>query len=347
MLLLLACTPQPPADAYEALVHQGDGVYQRLPRAIPDLVNAGRLEGLLGDATVGGRLEVDGAVLRHHAGRAPHVLYALRREGGQDVAVPLDADALVLFSFYGALGDARDALVQAGLPADPLFPVDTALDPALPDLLLAALPVDNAAYAVTAHTFVLLPDLAERDVPLAANAGVVAHELSHAVFHLVTAGSPQAPSRFTDHPEPDVIASLDEGLADLQAALVTGDPRFFDASLVLPARHLDGEATARAALDAVADDVLAELVPDPYPLGTVFASFGWDLVVAGLDREVLLEAHLLALAAWASAGEPDPWAWPDALLSALDPGWLEPGCAAAAVRFEGVATPAVCAEGGA
>ena len=74
--------------------------------------------------------------------------------------------------------------------------------------------MENAAYVPGTHAFILLSDMTEKEVPLAANAGVVTHEFGHSVFHYLTTGGVKTdPLYDVSSPGRSGVASLDEGFA--------------------------------------------------------------------------------------------------------------------------------------
>jgi hypothetical protein len=336
LLLLLGCTSRAP-DAVLAYLRGADG-YTIAPRPLPALVDPGTMSGTLGDVRHGGRLVGSDGEERYTGGRGLTVRYGL----DEGVAVPADQDGLLLFSFYAHLSDARDALAAQGVDLSPMFPVAIAWNPAVSPLLEVS-PADNAAYAIGANLFLLLADGDDRDVPLLANAGVVSHELGHALFHLRMAGDPLAQAIVTDPASRAGMwqASLHEGFADALAALLLDDPRFLDASVTMPARDLDGTAILTEALLPDPDTLADSLLPiyDPYALGTVFASLVWDLRVATDDPEGTLALLLAAVDAWAPAEDADfdGERFLDALhTAAIDVGQQEIVCDAIAVRMDGL-----------
>ena len=150
----------------------------------------------------------------------------------------------------------------------------------------------NAAYVGDGvHLFALLADTLHADLPLASNPGVIRHEFGHAVFQLVVAGGPDAQRPEQNTPE---MRAMNEGFADMVATLTLDDPAFIDASIPLPERRVDGDATAA---DADPVDV------NPYSRGTVFASLAWDLR-ARTDPDTALVVAVETLRRWADT---KPW----------------------------------------
>ncbi len=294
--LLLACT-SPSPDEVLAYVRT-DGGYAIAPRALAALDDPGAMSGTLGQVRHGGRIVGTGDDERYSGGRALTVRFTVQ----DGVAVPLDQDGLLLFSFYGHLADAVEALDARGVDTSPIFPVDIAWNPAVSPLIELT-PADNAAYAIGANLFLLLADGDDRAVPLLANAGVVTHELGHALLHLLTVGDPLEDPLVADPVTEAGMwqAALHEGFADSLAVLLLDDPRFLELSLEMPARQVDAAALLTPSLlpdpDALADSLLP--IYDPYPLGTVFASMIWDIRLATDDPDGTLDLLVRGVQAWA------------------------------------------------
>ena len=337
LLQLLACSGGD-AQRFRALYVE-EGQYVLKPRAIDSLQDAERLAGDLGQGWSGGVLDVNLSTgrIRYEEGRPLSVLYVV--QGG--VAEPLDRDGLTLFSFYGHLHDAQEAMGQAGVDISPLFPIQFGVTPAVSDPSFVFAPVENAAYAPTANSFILLEDVTDREVPLAANAGVVSHELGHGVFHLLTSGGPYAERAF------DVlgdaapgVSSLDEGFADMLGSLITDDPDFISASWDMPERDVSGEHVSRDVSVLPEDEGAGGLGYDPYPLGTVFASVMWDVREATGDRDATLLLAATSIEEWAAretaSGSEDveaAYRWLGVMVELADPQQREAACQSINWRF--------------
>lgn len=340
LLLLAGCSID--ADRFVAFQNL-DGEYRVAPRPISTLEDPLRMRGELGEMRAGGvlSLSLSEGDLEYKGGRGLEVLASV--EDG--VAEPIDLDGLILYSFYAHLQDTRDRLLEVGVDVSPLFPVSMAVTPAVPDIGLALLPVENAAYAPTANTFILLSDLSDKTVPLAANAGVVAHETGHGVFHLLSAGDPYAPKLFgPQHPGALGVSSLDEGFSDMLGGLVTGDPRFITPSLNLPSRDLE---TQGIAANVTSRPELQVQSYDPYALGVVFAATAWDIRLATDDADGTLRLVCDAVSAWAEAeAEADDamvaYRYLDQLVALGDAEQSQAACAAIDARWEGVHSVAAC-----
>lgn len=291
------------AERLLAYVRGADGAYAVEGRAMPTLDDPVRMSGALGEVSHGGRFVGDPLAPTYSGGGPVDVRFVVR----DGVAVPLDQDGLLLWSFWGHLEDARAAVEARGVDLGGVFPLPVAWNPAV-SWTFELSPVDNAAYAVGSNFFVLLPDGDDRDVPLLANAGVVTHELGHATFHVLTRGDPTATPLVTDvGTEPALWqASMHEAFADGLATLLLDDAAFLDPSIAMPSRDVTASAVLTAdLLPSAAVETLDESLGlyDPYPLGTVFASASWDVRVALDDPDAALDLLVRATEAWAPADE--------------------------------------------
>ena len=175
---------------------------------------------------------------------------------------------------------------------DSILPLHTAISPVISDLTLAFLPMENAAYVPTLHHFLLLTDAIPKDVPLAANKGVVAHEFGHALFHYLTTGGTTTPRLLEMDAEGyESVYSLDEGLADVLGYLVSNRPDFIADSLTDQDRALDTEHLASDVSPLPGEDDEESLLPsyNPYALGSVFAATIWEVDVELNNRSRILK----------------------------------------------------------
>ncbi len=336
--LLLGCQP-PDAEQYLTWQLAGEG-YEVAPRARNTLVDLEQVSGLLGSVLQGGQvlLEDSGDML-YEGGRALHVDFDAQR----GVAVPLDEHGLVLWSFYGHLEDLHAELPEHGFDPQEFFPIDAAWTPVIPDLFLEMLPKENAAYATAGHFFILLDDLVAKDVPLAANAGIVRHEFGHALFHWLTTGDVLASAPFDMLSQTEgslYYSSLHEGFADSFAALTLDEPDFFDGSFDLPERDLSGDHRVEGVeqlpeqfLLSADEELLA--IYDPYPLGTVFAATAWDHRLAIDDPDEALAILVDGVSLWSSRGDHgDGWGLLDAWVQSAPAGSPRDAlCSAVVLRF--------------
>lgn len=351
LLLLSACAP-PPAGSYLAFqLDSEDSGYVVAPRELGSLEDLQAVSGALGAVRQGGlvTMESDGDTF-YDGGRAMRVGYDVTG----DLAVPLDEHGLVLWSFYGHLEDLSAELPALGLDPGIFFPIDAAWTPVLPDAMLEMLPMENAAYATAGHFFILLQDLISKDIPLAANAGIVRHEFGHALFHWLTTGDTIATSPFDAVSQTEgslFYSSLHEGYADSFAALTLDDPDFFAGSLNMPDRDLSGEHTVAdvqlpSVFLATADEELLAIW-DPYPLGTLFAASAWEVRLATDDPDGTLDSLTIAVLRWTDGGDlGDAWGLLDTWVEVTPPGTAQDAlCDAIAWRFAGAHTVQACGGG--
>lgn len=286
--ILFACQPDP--KRFQIIDIQ-DSEYQIIEKEIPSLISPKTMDGELGTITSGGVFSVslEDTSMTYQYGREINLQYQIKEE----VLYPLDRDGLILLSFYAHLEDVCTILEDTDLKEDleTIFPVNATVTPTLADITLAIFPFENAAYVPGAHHFIILSDLFEKEVPLAANKGVVAHEFGHAIFHWLTTGGTRTESWGRSEADAsNSLASLDEGLADVLGALVSEQANFISYSLDLPERRLDGEQTIQA-VEILPQDFQSEGafdIYDPYPLGSVFAATVWDTYLGGTDRITML-----------------------------------------------------------
>lgn len=339
MLLLAACVADE-ADRFLVMEPVGD-TYVSEGHPIPELDDPQHMSGTLGTVEYGGRFTGDDWTPTYEGGRGLDVVYEVQ----DGVAIPADLDGLLLFSFYAHFADARAVVEAHGVDMSAIFPVDLAWNPAV-DWSIELSAADNAAYATGSNVFILLPDGDDREVPMLANKGVIAHEFGHAVFHLLCAGGPHEPPvvQEIDGTAAHWQASLHEGFADSLASLSLDDPHYLDASVDMPSRHVDDDAVMSSTVDPSATtstDILS--LYDPYPLGTVFASAIWDVRVTLDDPEATLDLLLRAATNWHPDADFSGWSWLDAWVdAAADEDELTAVCAAIDNRFYGWAEPAGC-----
>jgi hypothetical protein len=346
-ILLAACAP-PSADRYLAFQLDGAGEYFVAPRELGTLADLQGVSGALGTVWQGGVITMeDNGDTSYEGGRALRVGYDV----SDGTAVPLDEHGLLLWSFYGHLEDLSAELPDHGYDPEIFFPIDAVWTPVIPDAMLELMPLENAAYATAGHFFILLQDLIAKDIPLAANAGIVRHEFGHAAFHWLTTGGTLASGPFdalTQTEDSLFYASLHEGYADSFAALSLDDPDFFAGSLNMPDRDLSGDHTvAEVTLPA---EFLAgsseDLLPiyDPYPLGTLYAATAWDLRLAIDDPTEALGLLTTAVVQWSAQGDfGDAWGLLDAWVEVTPEGTARDAlCDAISLRFLGAHIPSAC-----
>jgi len=152
----------------------------------------------------------------------------------------------------------------------------------------APLVTDNAGYTPIADSFLLFPSLILSDsIPLAANQGVVVHELSHAIKHRMLHPNKKLPPYVTEKWPVDAsnaYRSDDEGFADFFAAILTQQTNFIGPSLDLPQVDRD-LAEPRIFTSELFDSQLNKIENyDPYPLGSCLAAWLWSIGETQDDR---------------------------------------------------------------
>lgn len=129
---------------------------------------------------------------------------------------------------------------------------------------------DNAFFTSYIDGFVVLRPNVFEDLPLPANQGVLVHEFSHAVFHQFGPPDSILGAYFPD---------FNEGLADVHAAAVTGDPSFVGRSVPLVATERD--LSVRHVYDAEEWPLHAA---DPYWYGSIVSSTFWSYRTRLIER---------------------------------------------------------------
>ncbi|MCB9762323.1 MAG: hypothetical protein H6739_21165 [Alphaproteobacteria bacterium] len=312
MILLLpllgaGCVSSQVPDRF-LVVDRQDGEYGTFARAMPALTDPRHMDGELGRGFRGGFFRIsllsEDLDVEYVEGGAIDLRYVVR----DGMGVPLDEDGLILWTYYHTLAAARGQLTEAGIDLSGIFPINFAYQPIFvtEDFFSG----ENAAYVSGGvHMFMLLPDMVEEVIPLAANPGVIRHEFGHALFHAVTVGDPKASAPYDslDDDTSSSVSALDEGFADMLATLTLDDPNFFVISIPsMQSRDVTGDWQASPALYPSGDP----LNFDPYALGTVYASLAWDLRER-TSPETALEHVIGALEDWAAEeawSAPDRWA---------------------------------------
>lgn len=208
-------------------------------------------------------------------GDPPNILYT----ESDGTIIPEDWDSLTLLSYYHHLERSaaffQDDLAFAEIDAIVPLPSYYRLEFGIDQNVVGA--TDNAAYAPTAHSFLLFDAFFFQELPLAMNDGVVAHELSHAVFHRVMNGDERIPQEYREGWEPGPIANLGalhEGQADVFAAMMLDEPDFFTASL--PADLVDRDLSKDRTLTEAQQHNLTIGSASVHEIGAVIASALWD-----------------------------------------------------------------------
>lgn len=296
VLLVGACAPPgpdvDPGEHQTYLVFDYDAVsqeYRLHPEEIRTLTDPRTVAGEVAFVRGGGRLvsadptpdteaEFERALVVE-GDLAPSAEYTI--EDG--VVVPFDFDTQMMVTLYHHMERASDYFASLDFDTDRVGRLPIYYYPQL-SVLGVALPLfnDNAAYAFTLDAFLIPPRLVlQEDVPLSANRGVIVHEYSHAVFNRIVYEDDRSPPPvFPGYASAvhNELKSLDEGLADLFAALALGQPNFIESSISSELFEIDRDLSR----ERVWDEELQTRVDDanqgggnPYILGSVIASTLW------------------------------------------------------------------------
>lgn len=219
------------------------------------------------------RTTEDGDV-QFEGGRPPNILFT---ESNGNI-IPEDWDSLTLLSYYHHLERGvtyfQDTLGYADaaqiVPLPSYYRVEFGID----QNVVGA--TDNAAYAPTAHSFLLFDAFFFQELPLAMNDGVVTHELAHAVFHRVMNGDERVPVEYREGwgPGPKAaLSSVHEGQADVFAAMMFDEPNFFRFSL--PSDLVDRDMSVLRTLTEAQQHNLTIGSVEPHEIGAVIAAAFW------------------------------------------------------------------------
>lgn len=296
-----------PIQVLVAAYDPSEGGYRHVVANIRTLKNLSRMEGdavyLLGGAEIvedydelarerPQTLEEVAAITQRKRGRP--VNFAWFESGG--VVYPEDFHSLAMATIYFNFEKAQTYFraVGASLPSLPVLYQPTFRAGPSDDLQEIT---DNAYWDRFNRTFAVLPFRDIQELPLGMNAGVIAHEYSHAVFsHLVFPEEDEVPWLLQRYLEDrsqysramNYVASVDEGIADYFGAVVSGDPAFFRKSFSEHAedRRLDPpEPRCMTAAMREAAEKEPHETYDPYPIGSVLSAALWEGTRAVLGRE--------------------------------------------------------------
>ncbi|RMG19329.1 MAG: hypothetical protein D6729_05600 [Deltaproteobacteria bacterium] len=221
----------------------------------------------------------------------------LRYSRAGDAWAAEDYDGLILLSFYHHATQVHAYFRDLGLgtTTTDLGPLPAHYLPQMEALLGLRIPLitDNAAFLEAPPSFLVFRELLLDEIPLPANAGVVAHEFGHAVFHhlaVASYGAERVDQLGFDDASFNFIRSVNEGLSDVHGAAFTRDPKFIVPSVSKLEERRDvsrfreyTQELEDAALGTAPDEY------DPYPLGDVLANTFWAfrgrLVERGMSEE--------------------------------------------------------------
>ena len=274
--LLAGCTDASgPVDVYVVTFDAASKDFVLRAERIETIDSVARAEGsttrILKEPVV--RVQENGDV-EFDGGRPPNILYS---EADGNI-VPEDWDSLTLLSYYHHLERAvewyRDVLGHAEVEEIVPLPSYYRIEYGIDQNVIGA--TDNAAYAPTAHSFLLYDAFFFQELPLAMNDGVVTHELGHAVFHRIMNGDERLPVEYREGWSPSAVAhmgAVHEGQSDVFAAMMLDEPDFLAFSL--PADVADRDLSVERRLTEAQLHNLNIGTAEPHEVGAVIASAIW------------------------------------------------------------------------
>lgn len=327
---LVACAPNPaPPVQVMALVEKGPNTYQPSQVQLELVTDVVSLSGPLGSVLGNARLVLDGndplwtnattdegriAAITKQPGNPVHVSYV--DKGG--VLWPADFHSWNLVSAWFNLEQAYRYWQGVGVPGAemqgltlhyfPDFSIPAGTGRVNPE-------TDNAFFFSPLQAFVVLPFEGLQTVPLALNAGVMAHEFSHRVFNRRVYDGASLPAPLVTWPVggasagANLLKAADEGFADYHAygasCLGPGgcNPNFLSASL--PSTYADPRDFSRAdrCLSSAQREALEAMTFEaynasggPYVVGTVLAAALYQAGEKSGQRQDIQRALLAAYA---------------------------------------------------
>ena len=313
LLLILAafgCGPEEVPETARYLVYDWDPdtrSYRLFEREIRTLHDARSVDGEIASLRGGGRIvaateeptseEEFRDALRIEGDVTPATDYEIH----DGVVIGWDFDSLMMFTVYHHLERAAEYFEEIGVGPEVVGHVPVYYHPRLSGVVPIKLLTDNAAYAYTLDAFLIPPQFLIDGVPLFANRGVMIHEYSHAVFNRIVDADARAP-RYLIESWSDAsinrMAALNEGVADLFAALALGEPDFIEPSISRELFGLDRDLSVERTYTAALRETVEGSEPstfDPYEVGSVIASTIWALRPAIDNDEALGRAVVAAL----------------------------------------------------
>ncbi|MBM4380774.1 MAG: hypothetical protein FJ086_15965, partial [Deltaproteobacteria bacterium] len=323
------CAPNPsPPVKVMALVEQGPGALQPTQVELELVRDVVALAGPLGTFLGNARLTLDAsdpqwqqatsdearaAAITRQEGNPVHAHYI--DKGG--VLYPGDFHTWSLVTAWHGLEEAYRYWQGVGVPGEEMNGLQLHYFPEF--RITAGSPVqperDNAFFFAPLQAFVVLPFESLQGVPLALNAGVLAHEFSHRVFNRRVYGGATLPAPLVTWPVggasagANLLKAADEGFADFHAWSVTClgpsgcNPRFLDPSLPAAVAEARDFSRADRCLSS-AQRFAMEGEPlgtfdgrgGPYEVGTVIASALFQAAEKTAQRQEIQRAVLAAYA---------------------------------------------------
>ena len=301
-VLLAACGPGAVEEGASFLVYDRDAKtdqYRLTEREIDTLQNVRAGRGRIAKLRGGGSIKINASnpssksefedSLSIEGSTTPDLDYKV----DSGVVTPLDFDTTIMLTLYHHVERAREYFVGIGVDGSRLGRLPIYYNVTLELIIPVNLLTDNAAYAFTLDAMLIPPRLLLKDIPLAANRGVIVHEYSHRVFNRLVHDGSRAPEYLAE-PWPDDavnrMRSLDEGVADIFAGLQTRDADFISDSIANDLFDVDRDLSKRRTYGSKLRETI-ETKPssryNPYKLGSVVASTVWALRPQVDDRDDL------------------------------------------------------------
>lgn len=276
------------------------GKYGLFDAPFPTLTDANTLRGALGAVRTHStwRLSVaDPAGFEVEGSKPPLCSYHVR----DGVWIPADDETAAMASTYWGLDQARSFFIQMGVNEAALTPMDIHYYPrveiSFPNVPTFWMFTDNAGYVPGLDAFQIIPHAYFKpDVPFFMNQGVLTHEYGHRVFGILAENG----SRDVLHGDWSKSSrlqqdSLNEGLSDFFAGVMTGEPDSLADSLPLEGRDM---SAVRVMEDSDVGMLLTAKTPegeedvDPHAMGAFVAAALWQLGEDVGDRERVARAVL-------------------------------------------------------
>ena len=335
-LALAACAPNPsPPVKVMALVEQGPGALQPTEVQLELVQDVVALTGPLGTLLGNARLVLDpNDPLWQSAATDEARVAAITKQPGNPVRAsyidkggvlfPADFHTWNLVTAWYGLEEAYRYWQGVGVPGEEMNGLTLHYFPefSIPGAGPVTPETDNAFYFSPLRAFVVLPFEALQGVPLALNAGILAHEFSHRVYNRRVYGGATLPTPLVTWPVggasagANLLKAADEGFADYHAYGVTClspsgcNPNFLAPSLpasVAEARDFSraDRCLSSAQRFAMEGDTLAtfDARSGPYEVGTVIAA---ALYQAGEKTGQRQDVQRAVLAAYANSAAQKP-----------------------------------------
>ncbi len=277
------CDADGPVEIY-VLSYDNDADEMRLAaRTVETIESVSEVRGAVTRLVKEPSIAAEDGSIRLDGGEPATALFTERSDGA---LVPEDWDSLLLLSYYHHLEASVAYFESLGVDTAEIVPLPSyyRLEYGLEQSIVGL--VDNAAYVPSLHAFFLFDPFFLDQVPLAANDGVVTHELGHAVFHRILNGDERESVEYRENWPPEAVAhlgGLHEGQSDVFAAMQFDEPDFFRFSV--PQRFNDRDMEEVRTLTPALVSALGDGSAEPHQVGAVIASAIWRVSeTVGRDR---------------------------------------------------------------